>query len=273
MAGFADLFQFPDLCGLPEESWFQAVNQTEIEMKHLRILLVAFGLSPWMVIGQGIDAAPVKDLDYTATDIFLKRNVSESGHVNYAAIKENLDQLTEILKYLTERLPKPEWTKEESLAYWINVYNLSVIHMVAENYPIKSLANLNNGKPWDENRVNIMGKLISLNRVEQDVLWKGFQDPRIYFALHCGTASCPPLRNEAFKPHKVQEQLTEQTQAFIRSKANSISAKKIKLSPIFEWHQDHFGNLIDFINQYATVQVSPDAKVIFKKHDWSLNDQ
>lgn len=203
-------------------------------------------------------------------DELLRKYVSSSGKVNYKGLKSEKSQLDAYIKLLSENHPDGNWARNEQLAYWINVYNAYTVKLIIENYPLKSITDL--GKPWDKPFIKLGSKTYTLNQVENEIIRPTFKEPRIHFAVNCAARSCPPLLNEAFTPEKLNSQLEKQTRAFINSAYNSISAKKVELSKIFDWYGADFGDLIAYVQQYTSTQIDKSAKVSFKEYDWALNE-
>ena len=81
-------------------------------------------------------------------DQLVKKHVSEIGNVNYKGIIQDKEHLTSYLTLLSNNPPKSSWTKDETLAYWINAYNAITIDLILRNYPIKSIKYID--KPWEQ---------------------------------------------------------------------------------------------------------------------------
>ncbi len=202
---------------------------------------------------------------------FLNKYVSNEGKVNYAGIKSDKKTLDKIIVELANINPKSN--KNDQLAYWINTYNIHTIKLLADNYPIKSIQNLDGGKPWDVKRIMINGITYSLNQIENDIIRTKYNDARIHFAVNCGAKSCPPLHNQAFEPNTIDNQLNILTKKFINNpKFQNINASNGTISKIFEWYSKDFGNVITFINKYSTVKLKNDAKIQYQTYDWTIND-
>ena len=203
----------------------------------------------------------------------LNRHVSDQGHVDYAGFKKDRQLLTSYLNLLGENPPQDDWTREDLLAYWINVYNAFTIKLIVDNYPVKSIKDIKD--PWDYRFIKIGPKWYTLNDVEHKILRK-MDEPRIHFAINCASVSCPKLLNEAFSPETLEVQLTKVTKDFLADTSrNVISEHNIRISKIFRWFGKDFkknGTLIDFLNQYTDVTISSKAKVSFKDYDWNLNE-
>jgi len=210
--------------------------------------------------------------DHKIFDSLLQKYVSLSGTVNYNGLKMEERQLDQYLKILQNGL-RDRSSEKEQLAFWINAYNAFTLKLVLDNYPVSSILDLHEGKPWEYRWINIRGKTYSLDDIEHGIIRKKFKEPRIHFAVNCASRSCPPLQRKAFTSDNLNELLDTSTKAFINGNQNSIATDNLELSSIFKWYGSDFGDLIAFINRYSRVKVKSTAKITFKSYDWSLNEQ
>lgn len=214
----------------------------------------------------------ILNFDHSTWSTFLNKHVTQSGNVNYKAIKENQTELNAYLSLFAKTSPNSTWTKNEKLAYWINAYNAFTIKLIIDYYPTKSIKDIS--KPWDKKLANINGKKVSLNYIEHDVLRK-MHEPRIHFAINCASVSCPKLLNTAFMPETLNSQLNTAAKRYINSNENRIEKGNVKLSRIFKWFSDDFktnGNVLDFINLYTENKVSNKENYKYLDYNWSLNE-
>lgn len=227
------------------------------------------------------DAKPITHELWTE---ILQKHVSENGDVDYKGIKADSVQFNKYIDLLSSGHPNEKhWTRNEQLAYWINAYNAYTVQLILDNYPVKSIKDIKSGQPflsdtWTIEFINIEERTYNLNNIEHGIIRPDFKEPRIHFAVNCASISCPKLRNEAYTADKLEQQLTEQTEEFLRtaSKNKFYSADKIKVSKLFDWFKGDFKDaaptVIDFINKYAPIQVNKNATVEFMDYDWNLND-
>lgn len=224
----------------------------------------------------GSFAAPtalISQTDHGIWNELLQEHVSASGKVNYNGFRSDKEQLQVYLDKLANNPVAADWTKNEKLAYWINAYNAFTIKLIIDNYPVKSITDLHQGKPWDVKWIKLGNNTYSLNQIENEIIRPQFQEPRIHFAVNCAARSCPPLLNRAFTPDQLDSQLTLQTKAFINnSNFNSLRTKSVEVSKIFEWYADDFGDLIAFLNKYSETRVQAKAQISYKEYNWALNE-
>ena len=209
-------------------------------------------------------------------DELLKKYVSDNGNVDYEGFKNSREKLLGYISILQNTFPKFDKlkpSKEQKLAYWINTYNALTIDLILQNYPLKSIKDID--KPWDQRLWKFGNKWLNLNDIEHQILRK-MDEPRIHFAIVCASFSCPKLQNTAFTVSDIETQLTTATKEFLDdSTKNYISQNNLRLSKILKWFAKDFktnGSLIDFLNKYTEIEISSKAKKSFKDYNWDLND-
>lgn len=205
-----------------------------------------------------------------------------NGTVNYSQLKSDKG-LSEYVQKLTASNPQSLSGNEEK-AFWINAYNAFTLQLIIDNWPVKSIRDLEGGKVWDKKWIKIGGLMYSLNQIENDILRpKG--DARVHYALVCAAKGCPPLRDEAFLANSLDSQLDEQARQYVRSgpgHSYSTSSMTANVSQLYKWYAKDFGKgakgLIEHLAKFATSSVAkamrnnPSAwKIEYVTYDWSIN--
>jgi len=212
-------------------------------------------------------------INHSKWNSLLQKNVSKAGNVNYKGFEQDSKQLQAYLAELAGNVPNKSWSKNATLAYWINAYNAYTVQLILNNYPTKSIKDIKD--PWGKKFFTLGTKKYSLEEIEHEILRK-MNESRIHFAINCASFSCPNLLNEAYTEAKLDEQLTAAAKRFINdSTKNTITSSKIEISKIFDWFEVDFeqkGSVIDYLNQYSTVKINSKAKVNYKDYNWSLNE-
>lgn len=227
-------------------------------------------------------------------NLILKSYV-KMGNVKYKELMGD-PRLAEYITYLENVNPETLSAESENLAFWINVYNAFVLKAVCDNYPIKSINDLNTGigilRPLfgatvqDKKFIPLEKKKLSLNEIIKEKIWAKTKDPRIYFVLAFAAKGCPPLRDEPYNGDKINIQLSEQARLFLNDTTKNYFDLKNRvayLSKIFEWHEKDFGKNHDaillFISRFLPRNISSDLvsftkkwDIVFKDFNWSLNE-
>ena len=224
-------------------------------------------------------------MDHAPWDGLLRRDVKD-GRVDYRSLQQArvvLERYLAQLAYVdSNALPSPE----AKLAFWVNAYNACVVKGVLERYPLASVKDVKGF--FDGARYQIGGQSLTLNQLEAK--GRALGDWRIHFALVCASSSCPTLRAEAYVPERLESQLTEQVEQFLRDPIRGLRVDEAKrmlwVSKIFKWYANDFirqgtltgETLLLVLNRYldaawlAQAQRRPLALNFFE-YDWTLNDQ
>lgn len=214
------------------------------------------------------------NIDHSVWHTLLQKYVNEKGLVNYEGFKKDKNVLNNYIKMLANHKPNNGWSVQEQLAYYINIYNAYTIKLIIENYPVKSIKNIDGA--WTKEFVSIGNKQISLGAIENSIL-RRMNEPRIHFAICFATISSPRLLNEAYTADAINEQLEYATRSFINSDKNNIKAESANLSRIFDWYSGDFTRgsitLGEYINRYSDIRMKNWNNISFKDYNWNLNKQ
>ena len=225
------------------------------------------------------------DLTHGQLDAVLKSRVSE-GRVDYSGLKSQPAELDRYLDSLaqTSWSEFKDWQASDRLAFLLNAYNAYTLRLIRDHYPLTSIRDIGNllKGPWDQPVVRIYGETLSLDTLEHQLIRRNYREPRIHFALVCAAKGCPPLRAEAFVGARLEAQLNEQSQAFLRDTSKNrieVEAKTIFLSPIFKWYQEdfdrHAGSVLAALKPHwpELPTVTDGFRIRFTEYDWTLNDR
>ncbi len=244
------------------------------------------------------------DHQHARLDRLLRNHVTwinngSATQVNYREIKNNLSELTAYLNSLSGVTLDEfnSWRKPEQLAFLINAYNGFTLELILTRYPdidsIKDIGSLFKS-PWKRTFFTLFGKKRHLDFIEHGMIRKPgvYDDPRIHTAVNCASVGCPALRNEAFTPDRLSDQLEDNLVRFLKDKTrNRFNAKTglLEVSKIFHWYKTDFqkgylgfDSLNGFFKHYAKLFSDDPAaveqlkqrkvKIRFLDYDWRLND-
>ena len=215
------------------------------------------------------------DTYFQKSDALFKKYV-KSGKVNYASLKTHIAEVDELLK-MAEVMSLGADPNPRTKAFYINTYNLIVIHDLAKRYPISSPKAIPGFHSQKKHRVN--NKYYTLDGLKAKVLSK-FPDARICFALCDGAKGSPALASYAFKPDKLESQLDARTKKAIND-ANFVRIKpaseKVVVSEVFKKNISVFGgskeSVLVFIKKYLKEGTTiPEAYTLdYYPFDWHIN--
>ncbi|KAM6978272.1 uncharacterized protein LKV04_013673 isoform 2-T2 [Tautogolabrus adspersus] len=240
--------------------------------------------------------------------LFSEHLSADGKSVDYKgmSVSPAFDRYCELAIQL-QRVELLSLSREEKLAFFINIYNALVIH-----------GYLRMGAPtnmWQRYRFFnyvsylIGGEVFTLQDIENGVLrgnrkgvaqlLKPFSktDPRlqvalpdaeplIHFALNCGAKGCPPIKT--YTPQDIDGQLRIAAEAFLENDDGCMvdsGKKEVRLSQIFKWYKADFGGTDEKLLKWVVEHMgdSPKktslqgvlsagkTKVSFLPYDWSTN--
>lgn len=218
-------------------------------------------------------------------DKFLTASKDNITLVKYSAVdKKSQRQLDNYISEL-QLIPVSRLTKEQQLAYWINLYNAGTVQLILQNLPVKSIRDINfssdatNG-PWKEKLFKVEGQLLSLDDIEHEILRPIWQDARIHYALNCASLGCPDLQSKAFTPSNSEQLLDSAARRYINHPRGArVDNNKLIVSSLYQWFKSDFGNsdetIIGHLRKYADAELAVRLAEIKKiggyEYSWALN--
>ncbi|MDX1686023.1 MAG: DUF547 domain-containing protein [Saprospiraceae bacterium] len=213
--------------------------------------------------------------------------------MDYLELLKDRNDVSDVLNTLKEAemrdLAESLETKEEKLAFWINIYNAHVITLLLEDptyFEDKDVF-------FKERDINIAGINMSLDEIEHGILrdsrikWslgylqKWFEpdwirilrneevDARIHFALNCGAVDCPPVG--IYNDLEVNSQLDKMTTRYLNKKT-TVEGDKVTTTPLFSWFRADFGGkngIKEFLVRFDIIEDS-DVDLSFSDYDWTM---
>ena len=195
-------------------------------------------------------------------------------------------------------------TKMEQLAFWINLYNVIIIHGVIALGIKDSVKEVRNFFRRIQYRIGDMffsphdiehGILRGNSRPPNSILklFRGADkrlgyiikplDPRVHFALVCASSSCPPIG--VYTAENLDSELDLAASTFLNAEGLRINREENRLwiSRIFRWYDADFGKSqaerLKFIARFLNSREDREfleknaetVKVIYQDYDWRLN--
>ncbi len=246
-------------------------------------------------------AANSNHFDYSFYEKTLQSCIDDRGLVDYRNLKlagvEFQAFIQQLAKFSPENHPEIFPNREAQLAYWINAYNAFALKGAVDNYPTRSVRNIRYmyGFFW-RLRFDAGGRRYTLRHIENEIIRKRYQDPRIHFALVWAAMGCPRLDRQPFLPERLNEQLESAAHLYIGETRNvriDLESGRLWLSKIFApswyqgdflyWYSVHYPESKPGISDYLKLYLPPDLKRLLEAnprlkpeyidYDWLLNDQ
>jgi hypothetical protein len=232
--------------------------------------------------------------DTARSRVAYEKMKGSEAYEDYLSLSYSLKDMS--LKDLKER--------RESLAFWINLYNVIVIHAVIELGVKDSVKEVRNFFKRVRYRVGGMSftpydiehGILRGNRRPPYAVFPVFPrddsrlayaveplEPRVHFALVCASSSCPPI--DVYTAESLDEELHISGRTFLNAGGIIIDRERhgVSLSRIFKWYAKDFGatdaERLRFIAPYlydeeerAFLEENAEAlSVAYQPYDWRLN--
>ncbi len=249
--------------------------------------------APEVLPGQSLTrfaSAPGQQVDHKDWTVFLTRYVAADaqgvnrvayGQVSPADRARLSDYLADLQAVDPTRL-----TRDQQLAYWINLYNAVTVDVILENYPVASIRDIKDGPlsigPWSRPLVQVAGQTLTLNDIEHRIIRPTFDDPRIHYALNCAAVGCPNLMNRAWQAETLERDFAAAERAYVNDPrgVRFDERGRLILSKIYIWFREDFGANEQAVLNYLQTVADPDvrarlqntARVNAYKYNWALND-
>ena len=179
-------------------------------------------------------------------------------------------------------------SREEKIAFWVNVYNIGALKTIVDHYPVDSIRSKRInwlGQPWSRKVISVGGREYSLAEIENDILLDGFKELRIHFGINCASVSCADLLPIPYRAATLFSQLEEQGRKLLADRKKGLlidrDKKAVHLSQIFKFDKKRFetlgGGALAFIKPYlytadrAAIEAGG-LKLDYLEYDWNVND-
>lgn len=230
---------------------------------------------------------------------------AQRGVVNYNALKqsEEFSHYLRLAGSLNSFKLEMLQNDEEKKAFWINIYNVLIIHGVIEFDIQGSVFEIPNF--FGRIGYTIGGLFFTPDDIEHGILrsnrphtlfpFKPFSplderrhlivasfDYRIHFALFCSSSSCPPI--EFYDAALINRQLETATKSFINRGGIEIEheTNTLWMSLIFEWYPEDFGNssretilsLLPYMDAEKKTWIEQHIDTLYLRHlpyNWNMN--
>ncbi len=191
-----------------------------------------------------------------ATGTRMKRSVKRSTvnegnrfyyetFVNNEEARQLLRSIQKSLEQLPLEAPLEYFSRDEQLAYWLNLYNVTVLNEIIKVYPQRNLKSLLVGKNsiLSKKLLNVAGVPLSLDDIEYKILKNNYDnDPLIIYGLYQGIIGGPNIRRRAYTGADVHRALENNASEFINSNRGTYSKdeKVFQVSSLYARDKTYF---------------------------------
>ena len=198
------------------------------------------------------------------------------------AERESLLAIRKDLEAVPSFIPLEKFTKNEQLAYWLNLHNVAVMLEVASEYPIKRVKSLHKGRKqvWDKKTMSIAGVPTSIRDIEEHVV-DNWNDPLVLYGFFMGTVGGPNIRDHAYTGDNVVAALKKNANEFVNSlRGFRLWAGRGRVSDHYELGAKYFPDFEKDIRKHLSKYASSITQRNMDKaksmradsYDWGIAD-
>jgi hypothetical protein len=128
-------------------------------------------------------------------------------------------------------------SRNEQLAYWINLHNVAMVEQIANAWPIRQPREIKvGGVPLDEARfITVEGIKLSPRDIREKIVYRHWKDPVVMYGFWRGEIGGPSLQREAFNADNVGRLLIRGAGDFVNSLRGSQElGGKLQVSELYK---------------------------------------
>lgn len=252
----------------------------------LKTVVVDVGMSSREV------AAPSQAKTGTRMKASVKRSTMNEGNRFYfETFKQNpeaqqfLSDLQKSLEQVPSEVSLEYFSRNEQLAYWLNLYNVTILNEIVKVYPKRNLKKLLVGKKsiLSKKILNVAGVPLSLNDIQYKILKHNYNnDPMIIYGLYQGIVGGPNIRRSAYTGSDVERALKNNAFEFTNSNRGTYSKneKTFRVSSLYDRNRVFFQNFNEDLRKHLLAYLEGDERSELREasvlkpdiNDWTVTD-
>ena len=200
--------------------------------------------------------------------------------------RQYLRNIQRSLEQLPSEVPLNRFSRDEQLAYWLNLYNVTVLNEVIKSYPQRKLKKLIKGRNavFNQKLLTVAGVPLSLNDIQFTILKQNYDsDPLILYGLYQGIVGGPNIRTAAYNGSSVYHALEDNAFRFVNSNRGTYIRSDedvFRVSSFYDRGRDWFPefeadlteHLLEFIQGPQRDGLRMAARIKPDIDDWTVTD-
>ena len=186
---------------------------------------------------------------------------------------------------MPDQAPLKYFNRDEQLAYWLNLYNVTVVNEIIKIYPKRNLKKILVGKKsiLSKKILNVAGVPLSLDDIQYTILENNYdKNPLMIYGLYQGNIGGPNIRRKAYTGSDVWRALKNNANEFINSNRGTYSQdpKTFQVSSLYDRNRSFFPDFKSDLTKHLMVFIEGDERIelqaasVLKPNitDWTVTD-
>lgn len=237
-------------------------------------------------------AAPRRAATGTRMKTSVKRTtINEGNRFFFETFDSNKDTqklligIQKSLESLPDEAPLKYFSRDEQLAYWLNLYNVTILNELIQIYPKRNLKKVLTGKKSikSEKILTVAEVPLSLDDIQYTILKNNYNnDPLVIYGLYQGNIGGPNIRKRAYTGSDVWRALKNNANEFVNSNRGTFSRdeKVFQVSSLYDRNRVFFPDFQSDLSEHILVYVEGDERRQLQSastlkpdiDDWSITD-
>jgi len=234
---------------------------------------------------------PAADVTGTRMKTKIKKTANEGNRFYFETFKDDeaaqkfLRDIQVSLEQLPSEAPLEYFSRDEQLAYWLNLYNVTVLNEIIAVYPKNSLKKYFRGKKsiFEKELLTVSGVSLSLHDIQFTILKQNYDnDPLIIYGLYQGIIGGPNIRKTAYTGADVYRALKNNASEFVNSNRGTYARdeKTFRASSLYDRNSAYFPkfqsdlskHLLQYLEGRERSALETTNKIKTNIDDWELTD-
>lgn len=171
-------------------------------------------------------------------------------------------------------------SKNEALAYWLNLHNVLVIEQLAIRYPLNNIEDRYD-EIFESKIATVAGVPLSINDIRLRIVYEHWDDPLVIYGFYHGVIGGPSIQIRAFTGKTVERTLRQAAFEFVNS-LRGVSERRgvLEVSQIYDeargffeaWPEDLISHLNDHARDDVKSLLEGAGRVEAETFDWQIAD-
>lgn len=198
--------------------------------------------------------------------------------------KAALSTVRKSIESIPSQMALENFSRNEQLAYWLNLYNVTLLDELVKIYPEKNLKKEITGKKsiLSQKILNVSGVPLSLDDIQYKILAGNYNnDPLIMYGLYQGIIGGPNIRKRAYTGENVYRLLQDNAEEFVNSNRGTYARNgDFEVSSLYERNASYFPNFDEDLKQHLMRFISGPERSALQTasrmnpdiDDWDITD-
>lgn len=154
-------------------------------------------------------------------------------------VVDSLSEYRQDLERIATQIDISQLSRNEQLAFWMNLHNVAVIEQIAREYPLSQPSRMKIGSDdaaLDVAKfITVSGVAMSPRDIRTKIVYPNWKDPSVIYGFWRGEIGGPSIQPKAFTARNVRNQLDEAGTDFVNSmRGTEKRGRTLHVSTIYE---------------------------------------